>query len=56
MQDGAFLWLSSGVTLVGANSFVVGSVVASSEDVFVWLPSGVTLVGANTFVFGSVAE
>ena len=31
----------------GANSFVVGSVVAFAADVFVWLPSGVTLVGAN---------
>ena len=40
----------------GANSSVVGSVVAFPADVFVWLPSGVTLVGANTFVVGSVAE
>jgi len=54
-HDGVFVWLQSRVTLIGANTFVFGSVVAFPADVFVWLPSGVTLVGANTFVVGSQA-
>ena len=49
-------WLQSRVTLIGANTFVVGSAVAFPADVFVWLQSGVTLIGATTFVVGSVAE